>query len=331
MKCLIKMNFTNIDLNQKKISVGLPVFNGEKFLRKKLNSIINQTHTNLELIISDNGSTDETQKICEEFMKKDNRIKYFHQEKNLGATKNYNFVLKKATGEYFLWTAVDDIILPEFIEKNIVILESNNNIVCSTSQVKPYGEKTDYLSKKETDSFVGKLKKIVIRKFTPLQNYSTKGTYEERNRMYLKLRGHQQAFYGIYRTDQIRKCVVSEFVTGFDLATMLNALKYGDFFVLDEVLTYRYDGGVSSTGFFNYVKSLELNSFESLFLYYPLTKWCWNNLGYRIFFKNLDCFIKLSLEGVFFITVDVIRKLGLGILVNPKKNETEMKFSEKIK
>lgn len=67
-----------------KISIGLPVYNGERFLRSKIESILNQTHTNFELIISDNCSTDQTQKICEEYVRKDNRIKYYHQEKDFG-------------------------------------------------------------------------------------------------------------------------------------------------------------------------------------------------------------------------------------------------------
>lgn len=308
----------NID-KKVKISIGLPVYNGERFIQKKIESILSQTFKDFELIISDNCSTDMTPAICENFAKCDDRIQFYRQKKNIGPTANFNFVLDKAHGKYFMWTAVDDKILPTFIEKNIVVLENNKEIICSTSQVKYYGEKTEYFEDKKMEKFFGKIKKNMIKRFTPLKNFSTFGTYERKIRLYLKLRGHQQIFYGIYHTDQIRKIFVFDFIVGFDLATILNALKYGDFFVLDEVLNYRYDGGVSSNGFFNCVKSIKLNFFESLFLYYPFTKWCWNNLGYKIFLRNIDLMIKFNLEVIFFIIVDIIRKIGLGDLVNAKK------------
>ena len=304
-----------------KITIGIPVYNGEKFLAEKISSIINQDFSDFELIISDNGSTDHTKQICTKFASNDKRIRFFSHTKNMGPHWNFHFILKKARGEHFMWTAVDDKILPGFIEKNILVLETRNDVICSISQVKPYGEKTEYLTEEKIDGVLGKIKKKMIKRFTQLKNYSTSGSYEKKIRMYLKLRGHQQAFYGIFRTNQLRKFFVFEFITGFDLATMLNALKYGDFFVLDEVLNYRYDGGISSSGLFNYIKSFKLNFLESLFLYYPLTKWCWNNLGHMIFVKNLDYIIKLNLEVIFYLLVDITRKLGLGNLVNPNKNE----------
>jgi len=306
---------------KKMITIGIPVYNGEKLLPGKIISILNQGYENFELIISDNGSTDNSKEICEKFANKDKRIRFFSHGKNSGPNWNFNFILEKAEGEYFMWTAIDDKILPSFVEKNISILETKANVVCSISQVEPYGDKTEYLIEKNNEKIFEKIKKSIIRYFTPLKNFPTSGSYENKIRIYLKLRGHQQVFYGIFRTNQLRKFFVSEFITGFDLATMLNALKYGDFFILDEVLNYRYDGGASSSGFFNYIKSFKINLFETIFLYYPLTKWCWKNLGVKIFFKNLDCFIKLNLENIFYVFVDIIRRLGLGILVNPKRIE----------
>lgn len=303
------------------VTIGIPVYNGEKFLTEKISSILNLNYDNFELIISDNGSTDSTKKICEKFAIKDKRIRFFSHKENLGPNWNFNFILDKAKGEYFMWTSVDDKILPGFLEKNISILKNKSSVVCSISQVKPFGEKTEYLENKNEKNFLEKIRKNIIRSFTPMKNFSTAGNYEKNIRMYLKLRGHQQVFYGIFRTHQLRKFFVSNFITGFDLATMINGLKYGDFFVLDEVLNYRYDGGTSSSGFFKYVKSFKLNLLESLFLYYPFTKWCWNNLEHKIFFRNIDCLIRWNLEVLFYQVVDIVRRLGLGGLVNTKKIE----------
>jgi glycosyltransferase involved in cell wall biosynthesis len=87
----------------------MPVYNGEIFIREALDSLLAQTFSNFELIISDNASTDETEAICREFSRRDSRIRYVRQSENQGAVNNFLFVLDKAVGEYFMWAAADDI------------------------------------------------------------------------------------------------------------------------------------------------------------------------------------------------------------------------------
>jgi glycosyltransferase involved in cell wall biosynthesis len=292
-----------------KISIGLPVYNGEKFLEEKIISLLNQTVADFEIIISDNASTDSTLEICQKYLQKDKRIRYFKQEKNMGFPWNFNFVLKEARGKYFLWTSVDDIILPEFIKKNVVVLESNDKIVCSASQVKSYGEKTNNFSKKDSKGFTEKIWQTIIRKSAYLQNYSTSGSYERKIRFYLKLRGHIQVFFGVYRTNQIQEFFVSELEDCMDLSTMINGFKFGDYNILDEVLMYRYDGGTTSRGIFHYAKQTNSNFLDIIFLHYPFFKWFWKNFGKKIFFKNIDCFIKQDLELGLYILVDIFREL----------------------
>ena len=106
------------------VSIGLPVYNGEKFLKKRIDNILNQTHQNIELIISDNHSNDRTSEICKRYESKDIRIKYYFQEKQIPITKNFGFVLAKSTGKYFAWASIDDILESTFIEKNLRILET---------------------------------------------------------------------------------------------------------------------------------------------------------------------------------------------------------------
>src|SRR5574337_492447 len=126
-----------------KVALGMPVYNGEKFLRRRLDSLLTQTFTDFELIISDNASTDSTSHICEKYAKKDGRIRYIRQKKNMGVTWNFNFVLREAKSKYFAWVASDDIISKDFIEKNLQILESNNNFVASISKITPYDSPMD--------------------------------------------------------------------------------------------------------------------------------------------------------------------------------------------
>lgn len=99
----------------KLVSIGMPVYNGQRFLRRALDSLLAQDYKNFELIISDNASIDETRKICEEYLKKDKRITYIRQKENIGILKNFLFVLKRAKGEYFMWAAYDDWWDPAFI------------------------------------------------------------------------------------------------------------------------------------------------------------------------------------------------------------------------
>lgn len=99
-----------------KVSIGMPVYNGEKFIHEALDSLIAQTFTDFELVISDNASTDETQTICETYALRDPRIRYVRQTENKGALANFQFVLNEALGEYFMWAAADDLWDEHWIE-----------------------------------------------------------------------------------------------------------------------------------------------------------------------------------------------------------------------
>jgi glycosyltransferase involved in cell wall biosynthesis len=129
------------------VSVGIPTYNRPEGLRRTLERITGQTHKNLEIIISDNCSPGtETDKVIKEFVSRDRRIQYYRQEENKGAVYNFQFVLEKATGEYFLWAADDDIHERKFISSLVEPLEKNPHVVgamCSTKRVDELGEFID--------------------------------------------------------------------------------------------------------------------------------------------------------------------------------------------
>ena len=116
----------------KKISIGLPVYNEEKNIRNVLKNIINQKYKNKEVIISDNLSNDNTKKICEIYSRKYKFIKYYRQKKKIDPRKNYNFVLNKAVGEYFIWQAADDLRSKNFLRENANFLNNNPLFIAST-------------------------------------------------------------------------------------------------------------------------------------------------------------------------------------------------------
>lgn len=109
------------------VSIGLPVFNGEAYLSEAIESLLGQTHTNIELIISDNASTDGTESIARKYAKADSRVVYFRQEENRGPSFNYLFTLDQATGRFFMWAAHDDIWALNWIE--VLLLELGKNDV----------------------------------------------------------------------------------------------------------------------------------------------------------------------------------------------------------
>ena len=113
-------------MNKPKLSVGLPVYNAERYLRKALESLLNQDFEDFELIISDNGSTDRTSEICGEYAKHDKRIRYYRSDENRGTTWNWRRVLELAQGTYFKWAAHDDECLPSMFRKCVEALDQSD-------------------------------------------------------------------------------------------------------------------------------------------------------------------------------------------------------------
>ena len=118
----------------------MPVYNGEKYIREALDSLLAQDHDNFELIISDNASTDGTWEICREYAAKDSRIKIYLNERNLGGAANLQVVLTMARGLYFMWAAADDVWKPSFISELVGLLEAAPSAVLAMCRV----EKIDY-------------------------------------------------------------------------------------------------------------------------------------------------------------------------------------------
>jgi glycosyltransferase involved in cell wall biosynthesis len=147
------------------VSIFIPVYNSSKYVDEAIRSAQNQTYKNLEIVISDDASTDGSEVKLKQLASKDSRIKLFIQEKNLGVTKNCNFLLKQCHGEYICFTAGDDVLAPECIErgvnemnlnKDIAILfhsvkyiDSNSNLIKNNirSLPKHYGLLKDFLKK----------------------------------------------------------------------------------------------------------------------------------------------------------------------------------------
>jgi glycosyltransferase involved in cell wall biosynthesis len=119
-----------------KVAIGMPVWNGEKYVSEAIESILGQTYGDLELVISDNASTDATAEICRGYAKQDARIRYIRQEKNIGAAPNHHEVVRHSSGRYFKWACHDDVLVPEFIDECVRVLDADEAVaVCCPATV----------------------------------------------------------------------------------------------------------------------------------------------------------------------------------------------------
>lgn len=123
MRCMVKSE------TKPHVSIGLPVYNGERYLKDTLDSILTQTFKDFELIISDNASNDSTELICRDYSAKDSRVRYYRNSKNLGAPNNFNRTVELSSGLYFKWAAYDDLIEPSFLEKAVSILDNDPTVI----------------------------------------------------------------------------------------------------------------------------------------------------------------------------------------------------------
>jgi glycosyltransferase involved in cell wall biosynthesis len=112
-----------------RLSVGMPVYNGAKWIRESVEHLLSQSFGDFELIIADNGSTDDTESICRELADRDSRVRYYRHSTNIGVFKNYDRVFELSSAEYFKWASCNDICLDGFLEKCVAVLDARPDVV----------------------------------------------------------------------------------------------------------------------------------------------------------------------------------------------------------
>jgi len=120
-----------MDHCKRKVNIGLPVYNGERFLKETLDSLLCQTYHDFEIIVSDNGSTDRTEEICRDYAAKDERVRYYRNATNIGVGQNFNRVFELSNSLYFKWASADDICGPEHLARCLEILDNDHTVVLS--------------------------------------------------------------------------------------------------------------------------------------------------------------------------------------------------------
>jgi glycosyltransferase involved in cell wall biosynthesis len=115
------------------VTIGVPVYNGSRYLRQTLESLLAQDYPSLRLLIADNASTDETPWICEEVARGDPRVSYYRHAKNIGAWRNFNFLAEQAGDPYFMWAGAHDLWAPGYVSRCVALLEAEPRVVVAYS------------------------------------------------------------------------------------------------------------------------------------------------------------------------------------------------------
>lgn len=234
------------------VSIGMPVYNGEPFIREALDSLLAQTFTDFELIISDNASMDCTEAICREYAGKDKRIRYVRQEENRGAMTNFQFVLDEAVGEYFMWAAADDHRTADFLEINVFFLQSNPALSASASPNCYKGEESD------TGRYV---------------DFSLNGDYSKRLLAFLNNAWISHGiFYSLMKAEIIKSYQFPEFAYGaLDWTINLYLLSHGEINRATSGLTILGKNGMSHQD--NPWKTFRNNQIETVLPLYEFTRY----------------------------------------------------------
>lgn len=202
------------------VSIGLPVYNGERFLRQSLDALLAQTFTDFELIISDNASTDGTAAICDEYANLDSRIRYIRQPSNLGAGPNHNLLPKLSRAPYFKWASHDDLYDPDLLQFCVGAIEQHPDaalVHCLDARMDAEGrvlEERDYTLNTSAASPVERLRSLL---------YGSDG----------------DDFYGVIRSDILRRVDPHGSYFNADRAFVASLALHGPFHQVRKVLYYR--------------------------------------------------------------------------------------------
>lgn len=215
---------------QPRLSIGLPVYNGEKYLAESLDALLGQSYTDYELIISDNASTDATAEICGRYQSLDSRIRYFRQPRNIGAAPNHHFVFAEARGELFKWAAADDLYARDLLEKCVAALDEHPDVVLAHSWTAAFDasgnvtQALEYPLKTDSASAPERFASTLF------------GTGEDD---YGLIRADDQ--YGVMRAAMLRKVAPQGSFYHSDRVQMTEVVLHGRFYQVPQWLYFRRD------------------------------------------------------------------------------------------
>ena len=204
-----------------RVTIGLAVYNGERFLEQTLDSLLEQSYADFELIISDNASTDRTEEICRVYTVKERRIRYSRNEENRGYAWNYNHLFALSTGEYFKWATADDVCKPDYLVRCVDVLDSDPSIVLAYPKTRFIDETGKLLETTDSD--------------WNLQSESA----QERLRFVLYADGWVNSILGLIRSNALSKTRLLASYGGGDYSLLGELSLLGKFYEIPDYLFLR--------------------------------------------------------------------------------------------
>jgi glycosyltransferase involved in cell wall biosynthesis len=205
-----------------RLSIGLPVYNGEKYLSESLDALLGQSYGDYELIISDNASTDGTEEICRDYLARDRRISYVRQPVNIGAAPNHNYVFEQSRGELFKWASHDDLYGRDLLQRCVEALDADRTLVLAHAW----------------QAIIDGVGDIVLEVDYPLATDDPRAP--ERFRSLLLAVGGDD-FYGVMRADVLRRTPLNASYHHSDRTIMAELALHGRFHQVPEMLYFRRD------------------------------------------------------------------------------------------
>jgi len=203
------------------VSIGVPVYNGSKFLRESLDSIAAQTYQNIEVVVSDNASTDQTPDICAEFAVRDRRFRHVRLAENIGGVPNHNHVFSLTRGKYFMWGSHDDMFAPSYVARCVECLEGDPGAVLA------------YARTTIIDG-AGKVTKQMVE-----NHHANAPRAAERFREFTSLYSILEASYGLMRRDVMESTRLHIAHPGSDRILLAELALHGRFVQIPEYLFKR--------------------------------------------------------------------------------------------
>jgi glycosyltransferase involved in cell wall biosynthesis len=208
-------------MNVPTVSIGMPVYNSEEYLDSTLKSLLEQSYTDFELIISDNASTDNSREICLSYAAEDTRIRYVRNETNIGASDNYNATFLLSNGKYFKWASSNDLCGKNFLQRCVEVLDSRHDVVLAYPRARLFSD----------DPEVGQ----DYRDDLDLQDESPSQRYIKFSQT-IKL---NNVMNGLMRSECLKKTPLIKKFFSSDICIMAELALYGKFVEVPEVLFFR--------------------------------------------------------------------------------------------
>jgi glycosyltransferase involved in cell wall biosynthesis len=204
-----------------RVTIGLPVRNGGRYLAEAIDSILSQTYDDFEVLISDNASTDETSDICRAYAARDARIRYTRHARDIGVTLNFNGLVACSAAPYFKWASSDDVIAPELLAQCVEVLDRDQSVVLVHSRTQSIGPGGERLAREDPG--------LRLMEGRPAERLSS---------IFEKLQ-YCNAQYGVMRTATLRQTPLFGDFVGSDICLLAELALHGKFDELPDRLLFR--------------------------------------------------------------------------------------------